>query len=64
VLVDAPDLYLFGALKELEAYLENDERVALWEAKYASALASLIALRDFEEATASKRPIPLSVVYS
>lgn len=29
-----PDLYLFASLAELEPFLKNDKRVALWEAKY------------------------------
>lgn len=64
VLVEAPDLYLFGLLKEAEPFLENDERVQMWEAKYAAALASLIAVRDREEWMASARPRPLSRVFS
>lgn len=29
-----PDLYLFGALMQAEAYLQNDERLAVWQARY------------------------------
>jgi hypothetical protein len=64
VLVEAPDLYLFGLLKESAPFLENDERVPLWEQKYAAALASLMALKDREEYTASRRPVPLEKVFS
>lgn len=63
VLVEAPDLYLFGALKEAEAFLENDERVAMWEAKYGSAFTSMMAQRDRESYQASRRPQPLERVF-
>lgn len=35
LLSGAPDLYLFASLSEAEGYLQEDERVALWEQKYA-----------------------------
>lgn len=34
----APDLYLYGALLESAAYMEQDERVGLWAAAFTSAL--------------------------
>lgn len=37
----APDVYLFAALSESAPFLKHDERVPMWEAKYAAALASL-----------------------
>jgi hypothetical protein len=64
VLTEAPDLYLFGLLKEAEPFLENDERVQMWEAKYAAALSSLLMARDREEWQASQRPLPLARVFS
>jgi len=41
ILVKAPDLYLFATLCEAEPFLQNDERVALWEARYQNARAVL-----------------------
>lgn len=41
VLQVAPDLYLFGALCEAEPFLMNDQRVALWEAKFTNNLEAL-----------------------
>jgi hypothetical protein len=57
VLVEAPDLYLFGALKEAAPFLEHDERTPLWEAKYNTAIEQLTAVRDREEFNASIRPM-------
>jgi hypothetical protein len=37
----APDLYLYGALLEAQAYLIGDERLAVWQQKYGEILASL-----------------------
>lgn len=45
---NAPDLLLYGSLKEAEPFLKNDERVALWSGFYDSALA---AYRDLQRAT-------------
>lgn len=63
VLVEAPDAYLFGALKEAAVFLEDDERVALWEAKYNNAIASLTVVRMNEENSASLRPARLPRVF-
>ena len=46
-----PDLYLFAALAETEAFIKNDPRVALWEAKYEKIKASVNGLRDREDAS-------------
>lgn len=37
LLTEAPQLYLFAALAESAPYLANDERIAVWEAKYIAA---------------------------
>ena len=63
VLTEAPDLYLFGALKEAEPFLEHDERIQVWETKYADALTQLLDVRDREEFNASLQPIRLPVVF-
>lgn len=39
----APDLYLFGALCEAAPYMEEDQRTAIWEAKFANAMQDLRA---------------------
>jgi hypothetical protein len=61
-LTDAPDLYLFGALKEAEPFLEHDERVALWESKFQTAITDLNTDRQNKEFGASLRPARLPVV--
>lgn len=63
VLVEAPDLYLFGALKEATPFLEHDERAPLWETKYGTALEQLEAVREREEFNASIRPMRLPRVF-
>lgn len=37
LMTKAPDVYLFGALAEAEPFLQNDERVAMWEQKFQDA---------------------------
>jgi hypothetical protein len=44
-----PDIYLFGTLMAAEAYLKNDERIALWEGQFETALAELEKARDRAE---------------
>lgn len=63
VLVEAPDVYLFGALMESAPYLEHDERIPTWETKYEKALKELKILREREEFNASLRPMRLPVVF-
>jgi hypothetical protein len=38
LIVNAPDLLLYGALMEAQPYVMNDKRFALWDAKYNEAL--------------------------
>jgi hypothetical protein len=38
IILNAPDLALYGALAEGEAFIKNDARVALWKSLYAEAL--------------------------
>jgi hypothetical protein len=42
VLRIAPDLYLYGALTEAEAYLVNDPRIQVWETKFQQAFQELM----------------------
>ena len=45
VLQNAPDVYLYGALLELEPFIQNDQRVSLWAAGYQRAIET-IQLQD------------------
>lgn len=38
LIVNAPDLLLYGALLEMEAFIKNDARIAVWSAAHAQAL--------------------------
>jgi hypothetical protein len=41
VLVNAPDIYLFGALCEAIPFIQDDKRITLWEQKYKMAISAL-----------------------
>jgi hypothetical protein len=43
LIVNAPDLVLYGSLAEAEAFVKNDSRIATWKALYAD------ALRDYRD---------------
>jgi hypothetical protein len=45
VLQNAPDVYLYGALMEMEPFLQNDARIAVWAAGYDRAINN-IQLQD------------------
>lgn len=62
-LTDAPDLYLYGALLEAAPYLQDDERIPIWQSRFNSALEELNTAREREEFTASLRPMGLPVVF-
>lgn len=49
IFTEAPHAYLFGALKEAAPFLEHDDRVPLWEAKFKEAVDDLNARRWQEE---------------
>ena len=38
LLTDAPDVYLYGAMREAEPFIMNDERVALWATSLSKAI--------------------------
>lgn len=44
LVVNAPDLLLYGALMEAQPYVMNDKRYPLWQAKYSEALDSYRSL--------------------
>ena len=45
MLLNAPDVYLYGALLELEPFIQNDARIAVWNAGYSKAIED-IQLQD------------------
>lgn len=53
LLVEAPDVYLYGSLAQAEPYLEHDERIATWEKQFLAAIDELNNVRDREEHNAS-----------
>jgi hypothetical protein len=63
VLTEAPDLYLYGALKASAPYLEHDERIPVWNAGFETALGELGIVREREEFNASLRPARLPRVF-
>lgn len=63
VLTEAPDLYLYGALKAAAPYLEHDERIPVWDAGFETALSELGIVREREEFNASLRPARLPRVF-
>ena len=54
---DLPEAMLFASLVECEPFLQNDERVVLWEAKYQEAIKQIQAQDDAEALSGS----PLAV---
>jgi len=48
LITDAPDLILFASLSEAKAFLMDDPRIQLWEAKYANSK-SMIEQQDRDE---------------
>lgn len=63
VLVEAPDLYLYGALSHSAPFLQHDERVEVWRTFFINALEQLHNRREREEHGANLRPIRLPVVF-
>lgn len=63
VLVEAPDAYLFGALLQAEPYLEHDERIPTWKAKFDDAIEQLNTVRSNEEYSASLHGARLPMVF-
>ncbi len=49
VLTEAPDAYLYGCLLQSAPYLENDERIPVWQAKFDKAIDQLNDVRQREE---------------
>jgi hypothetical protein len=40
-IINAPDLLLFGSLKEAEPFLKNDDRMMLWESKFEKIISAI-----------------------
>lgn len=53
LITDTPDLCLFGALLQAEAFIKNDPRVDLWRTMYNQALVSYRNLQRDEETAGS-----------
>lgn len=49
ILTEAPDAYLYGCLLQAAPYLENDERIPVWQAKFDKAIDQLNEVRQREE---------------
>ncbi len=60
---EAPDVYLYGVLREAASFLEHDERAPVWDAKFQAALNQLAVARQREEHGASLQPARLPVVF-
>ena len=60
VLTESPDLYLFGALLQAAPYIEHDERLAVWQAKFDNALAQMNEMRERESYGAGLKEARLS----
>ena len=41
VLQNAPDVYLYGSLMEMEPFIQNDARIAVWAAGYDRAISNI-----------------------
>ena len=49
ILTEAPDAYLYGCLLQAAPYLEHDERIPVWQAKFDRAIDQLNEVRQREE---------------
>ncbi len=63
LILEAPDVYLYGALVAAEPYVENDERMPMWKERFEDGIAQLEKQREQEEFNASIRPARLPVVF-
>lgn len=62
-LLNSPDIYLFGTLKEAEPYLQHDERNPMWSQKYEKAVADENAARERAELGAAPAVIRLPIIF-
>jgi hypothetical protein len=61
-LTNSPDIYLYGALKEAEVFLEHDERNPMWSQKYLKAVADENTARERRELGAAPAAARLPIV--
>lgn len=62
ILAEAPDAYLFGALAQAAPYLEHDERIPVWQAKFDAAIDQLNEMRERESYGAGLKDVRLPTV--
>lgn len=55
IFLESPDLYLYGALSEMEGYLEHDERIPTWKGLFQECLDDLEVVKEREELGAGIR---------
>ena len=62
LLVEAPDLYLYGACLESAPFLQHDERIPVWQDRFDRAIAELNEKRQNEEfgASLSRPRLPMN----
>jgi hypothetical protein len=63
ILTEAPDAYLYGCLLQAAPYLEHDERIPIWQAKFDAAISQLNQVRDREEYGGGIGDVRLPVVF-
>ena len=51
-----PDIYLYGALLEAEPYIQNDERIPVWQSRLDRALAELNVMNERKKVPGAARP--------
>jgi hypothetical protein len=59
LLASAPDLYLYGALNEAAVFMEQDDRIPLWQANLKSAVDAINILGERQEYAPSPASISL-----
>ena len=62
ILTEAPDAYLYGCLLQAAPYLEHDERIPVWQAKFDKAIDQLNEVRQREEYGAGLTEVRLQFV--
>lgn len=63
ILTEAPDAYLYGSLLQAAPYLEHDERIPVWQAKFDAAIEQLNQVRVDESYGAGIAEVRLPRVF-
>lgn len=63
ILAEAPDAYLYGCLLQAAPYLEHDERIPVWKAKFDAAIEQLNTVREREEYGGGIGEVRLPVIF-